>query len=147
MTMLKSYLISIFLGTLTAGIALAQAPEGKMMGDKKNNMMEGKKGSQMMTMPMMNPEMMRGMCGTMNQMHQMMQQMAGTLEHHGHSMDMKSMDEMAKMMADMGGMMHNMATHMRDGKMDAAMLKTMKEQMDTMGKSLKCNETTQKTKK
>jgi hypothetical protein len=49
----------------------------------------------------------------------------------------QSMADMSKMMDDMGGMMQNMAAGMREGKMDHAMFKTMNEQMEAMGKSIK----------
>ena len=79
MTVQRKHLTALLIGTLTAGFALAQAPEGHMMGGNNNNMMEGKQGSQMMTGPMMNSEMMHGMSGTMTHMHRMMQHMAGTM--------------------------------------------------------------------
>jgi hypothetical protein len=147
MTVQRNFLTALLIGTLTAGLALAQSPEGNMMGGKKDNMMGGKQGAQMMTGPMMNSEMRRGMSGTMTHMHRMMQQMAGTMEHHGHGMDMNSMTDMSKMMDDMGGMMQNMATHMRDGNLDHAMLRTMNEQMDAMGKSMRHMESHHETKK
>lgn len=138
MTPQRQHLTAILLGTLTAGFALAQSPGGGMMGGgTKPTMMGGQQGSQMMGGQMMKPEMMRGMVGTMTQMHQMMQKMAGTMEHGGQGMDMKAMADMSKMMDDMAGMMQNMAARMRDGKMDQAMLKTMNERLDAMGKSLK----------
>lgn len=134
----RRYLTTILLGTLAVGFALAQSPGGGMMGGgTKTNMMGGQQGSQMMGGQMMKPEMMRGMVGTMTQMHQMMQKMAGTMEHGGQGMDMKAMTDMAKMMDELAGMMQNMAARMRDGKVDQTMLKTMNERMDAMGKSLK----------
>ncbi len=81
----------------------------------------------------MNPEMMHGLAGTMTQMHQMMEKMAGTMEQ-GQGMNTKAM---SKMMDDMAGMMKNMATRMRDGRMDQPMLKRMNERMDGMGRSMK----------
>ena len=137
MTLQRKHLTTLLISTLAAGFVLAQAPGGNMMGGTNNNMMGGTQGSQAMAGQMMNPEMMRGLSGTMTQMHQMMQQMAGTMKDHGHGMGPKSMADMSKMMDDMGGMMQNMAAGMRDGKMDHAMFKTMNEQMDAMGKSMK----------
>ena len=113
-----------------------------MMGGTNNNMMGGTRGSQSMAGQMMNPEMIHGLSGTMTQMHQMMQQMAATVEHHGRGMGPQSMADMSKMMEEMGGMMQNMAAGMREGKIDHGMFKTMNEQMEVMGKSIKHMKTT-----
>lgn len=142
MTVQRKHLIALLVSALTAGVVLAQAPGGNMMGGTNNNMMGGTQGSQAMAGQMMNPEMMRGLSGTMTQMHQMMQQMAGTVEHHGRGMGPQSMADMSKMMEEMGGMMQNMAAGMREGKIDHGMFKTMNEQMDVMGKSIKHMKTT-----
>lgn len=132
----KKHLIAILLGTLVAGFALAQSSGGGMMGGTKPNMMGGQMGSQMMGGQMMKAEMMRGMVGTMNQMHQMMEKMAGTMEQ-GQGMDAKAVADMSKTMDDMAGMMKNMAAGMRDGRMDAAMLKSMNDRLEVMSKSMK----------
>jgi methyl-accepting chemotaxis protein len=135
-------LIALLVSALTAGVVLAQAPGGNMMGGTNNNMMGGTRGSQSMAGQMMNPEMIHGLSGTMTQMHQMMQQMAATVEHHGRGMGPQSMADMSKMMEEMGGMMQNMAAGMREGKIDHGMFKTMNEQMEVMGKSIKHMKTT-----
>ena len=142
MTVQRKHLIALLVSALTAGVVLAQAPGGNMMGGTNNNMMGGTRGSQSMAGQMMNPEMIHGLSGTMTQMHQMMQQMAATVEHHGRGMGPQSMADMSKMMEEMGGMMQNMAAGMREGKMDHAMFKTMNEQMEAMGKSIKHMKTT-----
>ena len=142
MTVQRKHLIALLVSALTAGVVLAQAPGGNMMGGTNNNMMGGTRGSQSMAGQMMNPEMIHGLSGTMTQMHQMMQQMAATVEHHGRGMGPQSMADMSKMMDDMGGMMQNMAAGMREGKIDHGMFKTMNEQMEVMGKSIKHMKTT-----
>jgi methyl-accepting chemotaxis protein len=142
MTVQRKHLIALLVSALTAGVVLAQAPGGNMMGGTNNNMMGGTRGSQSMAGQMMNPEMIHGLSGTMTQMHQMMQQMAATVEHHGRGMGPQSMADMSKMMEEMGGMMQNMAAGMREGKIDHGMFKTMNEQMDVMGKSIKHMKTT-----
>jgi len=134
MTVQRKHLIALLVSALTAGVVLAQAPGGNMMG--------GTRGSQSMAGQMMNPEMIHGLSGTMTQMHQMMQQMAATVEHHGRGMGPQSMADMSKMMEEMGGMMQNMAAGMREGKIDHGMFKTMNEQMEVMGKSIKHMKTT-----
>jgi methyl-accepting chemotaxis protein len=142
MTVQRKHLIALLVSALTAGVVLAQAPGGNMMGGTNNNMMGGTRGSQSMAGQMMNPEMMHGLSGTMTQMHQMMQQLAATVEHHGRGMGPQSMADMSKMMEEMGGMMQNMAAGMREGKIDHGMFKTMNEQMEVMGKSIKHMKTT-----
>ena len=150
MTTQRKHLTTLLISVLATGFVLAQAPGGNMMGGSNNsmmggtnnNMMGGSQGSQAMAGQMMNPEMMRGLSGTMTQMHQMMQQMAGTVEHHGRGMGPQSMADMSKMMEEMGGMMQNMAAGMREGKIDHGMFKTMNEQMEVMGKSIKHMKTT-----
>jgi len=142
MTVQRKHLIALLVSALTAGVVLAQAPGGNMMGGTNNNMMGGTRGSQSMAGQMMNPEMIHGLSGTMTQMHQMMQQMAATVEHHGRGMGPQSMADMSKMMEEMGGMMQNMAAGMREGKIDHGMFKTMNEQMEVMGKSIKHMKTT-----
>lgn len=147
MRLQKNHLTALLIGTLTAGIALAQTPDGNRMDGTKKGMMKGRQGHQVMAGPMMQPDMMHGMSGTMNHMHQMMQRMSGIMEHHGRGMDMKSMGDMSKMMDDMGGMMQAMAARMRDGKMDHAMLKTMNERLEGMGKSMQHMEQSPQSKK
>ena len=142
MTVQRKHLIALLVSALTAGVVLAQAPGGNMMGGTNNNMMGGTRGSQSMAGQMMNPEIIHGLSGTMTQMHQMMQQMAATVEHHGRGMGPQSMADMSKMMEEMGGMMQNMAAGMREGKIDHGMFKTMNEQMEVMGKSIKHMKTT-----
>jgi methyl-accepting chemotaxis protein len=142
MTVQRKHLIALLVSALTAGVVLAQAPGGNMMGGTNNNMMGGTRGSQSMAGQMMNPEMIHGLSGTMTQMHQMMQQLAATVEHHGRGMGPQSMADMSKMMEEMGGMMQNMAAGMREGKIDHGMFKTMNEQMEVMGKSIKHMKTT-----
>lgn len=128
----RQHLTTILLGTLTAGFALAQMPGGGVTGGgTKTNMMGGQQGAQMMGGQMMKSEMMGGMVGTLNQMHQLMEQLAGTM---GHDLNMKQMGQVAKMMDDMSGMMKTMAVQCREGKMDAAQLKIMNQRLETMKK-------------
>jgi hypothetical protein len=126
---------TIALTLLSTGFAMAQMPGGGMPGGTNPTMMGGQMGSQMMSGQMMKAEMMRGMVGTMNQMHQMMEKMAGAMGQ-SQGMDMKAVADMSKMMDDMAVMMKNMAARMRDGHMDAAVLKNMNDRLAGMSKSL-----------
>jgi len=73
MTTQRKHLATLLISMLAAGFVLAQAPGGNMMGGSNNNMMcgtnnnmmGGTQGSQAMAGQMMNPEMMRGLSGTM----------------------------------------------------------------------------------
>ncbi len=130
----RFFITTVFL-VGTTGAALAQMPGGGMGPGSNPSMMSGSMASQMMGGQMMKAEMMRGMVGTMNQMHQMMEKMAGAMER-SQGKDAKTVAEMSKMMDDMAGMMKTMATRMRDGRMDAALLKTTNERLEGMGKSL-----------
>jgi hypothetical protein len=68
-------------------------------------------------------------------MHQMMEKMAGAMERN-QAKDPKTVADMSGMLDDMAGMMKNMAARMRDGRMDAAQLKSTNERLEAMGKSL-----------
>lgn len=127
---------TLALSLLSTGFAMAQMSGGGMTGGStKPATMSGQMASQMMGGQMMKAEMMRGMVGTMNQMHQMMEKMAGTLER-SQGKDPKTVAEMSRMMDAMAGMLKTMAARMRDGRMDAALLKTTNERLEAMGKSL-----------
>lgn len=118
----------------TAGAAMAQMAGGGMTGSgTKPGMMTSQMGSQMMGSQMMTTEMMHGMAGTMTQMHQIMETMAGAM---GPAMDLKTMTGMSTVMDDMAGMMKDMASRLRNGQMDEAMLKHMNARMATMTRTM-----------
>jgi hypothetical protein len=118
----------------TAGAAMAQMAGGGMTGQgAKPGTMTSQMGSRMMGGQMMQAEMMHGMVGTMTQMNQIMERMAGSM---GQGMDMRTLAGMSRMMEDMAGMMKEMAARMRDGKMSEAMLKRMNERMASMTKAM-----------
>ncbi|WP_243317110.1 hypothetical protein [Geothrix paludis] len=117
----------------TTGAAMAQMAGGGMNGGTSSgSMMTGQMGAQMMGSQMMTAEMMHGMAGTMTQMHQIMETMAGAM---GPAMDMKTMSGMSTVMDDMAAMMKDMAARMRAGQMDEAMLKRMNTRMADMAKT------------
>jgi hypothetical protein len=112
MTRTQRTAFTISLSLLSAGFAMAQMSGGGMTGGgTKPGMMGGQMGSQMM------------------------EKMAGAMER-SQGKDGKTVAEMSKMMDDMAGMMKTMAARMRDGRMDAALLKTTNDRLEVMGKSL-----------
>ena len=117
----------------TAGAAMAQMAGGGMNGSSPTgSMMSGRMGAQMMGSQMMTTEMMHGMAGTMTQMHQIMETMAGAM---GPAVDMKTLSGMSTVMDDMAGMMKDMAARMRAGQMDEAMLKRMNARLTDMART------------
>lgn len=145
MTPKKQYMAATLFGMLATGFAMAQMPgEGGRPGGSNTNFMVGEHGAQMMGEGMMRSEMLHGMVGTMSQMQDIMQKMAGTVGQGPLGANAKSMTDMSTQMQDMAGMMKNMATHLRGGKMDQAMLKDMNERLKTMGKALEPMQHTQK---
>lgn len=116
-----------------AGSAMAQMAGGGMNGGSPSgSMMSGQMGAQMMGSQMMTTEMMHGMAGTMTQMHQIMETMAGAM---GPAMDTKTLSGMSSVMDDMATMMKDMAARMRAGQMDAAMLKRMNARLADLAKT------------
>ena len=116
-----------------AGTAMAQMAGGGMNGGSPSrSMMSGQMGAQMMGSQMMTTEMMHGMAGTMTQMHQIMETMAGAM---GPAMDMKTMSGMSAVMDDMAATMKDMAARMRTGQMDESMLKRMNAHLADMAKT------------
>ena len=124
--------------TCAAGAALAQMAGGGMGGTgTSSSMMSGAMGAQMMGGQMMKADMMSGMVGTMIQMNQIMEKMAGRMSV---AMDMRTMTNMSDAMDDMSGMMKEMATQMRSGRMDPALMTRMNARMAAMNKALDASE-------
>jgi len=118
----------------SAGAAMAQMSGGGMGGSgSTSSMMSGAMSAQMMGGQMMKSDMMSGMAGTMLQMQQVMEKMAGSM---GQAMDTKKMSSLSDSMDDLAGMMTDMAARMRSGKMDDAMLARMNARMAAMNKVL-----------
>lgn len=127
------FLTTSALLAFAAGTAMAQMAGGGMSGGTTSGrMMSGQMGAQMMGSQMMTTEMMHGMAGTMTQMHQIMETMAGAM---GPAVDMKSMSGMSVVMDDMAAMMKDMAARMRTGQMDEAMLKRMNARLAGLAKT------------
>ncbi len=118
----------------SAGAAMAQMPGGGMGGSgSSTTMMPASMGRQMMGGEMMKSSMTGGMTGTMLQMQQIMEKMAGSM---GQAIKRKQMSSLSDSMDDLAGMMKEMAARMRNGKMDEAMLARMNARMAAVSKVL-----------
>ncbi len=117
-----------------AGAAMAQMAGGGMGGSgASSGTMSGAMSAQMMGGQMMKADMMSGLAGTMMQMDQMMQKVAGRM---GQPMDMKAMMACSGTLNDLSGMMKELSVQMRVGKMDPALVKRMNARMAAMSRSL-----------
>jgi hypothetical protein len=117
-----------------AGVALAQMAGGGMGGSgTSSGMMSAAMGAQMMGGQMMKADMMSGLAGTMMQMDQMMQKMAGRLRQ---PMDRKAMRAISGALADLSGMMKELSSQMGSGKMDPDLVERMNVRMAALGRSL-----------
>lgn len=118
---------------LGSGFLFAQSMGGGMSGGGKGSMMAGQMGAGMMGGQMMKAEMMAGMMGTVNQMHQLMQQMSKNMQGDlGPAQTLR----MAQTMEDLSGMMKNLAAQCRTGKIDEGQLKSMDQKLSKLKVSL-----------
>ena len=129
------FLLLTMIGVMV-NVGLAQMNDhGTTKGGQEHPAMGKQQASHMMGSQMMNQEMMRNMTGLMKQMNEMMHKMTSTMDQKM-TMDKGRMREMSRVMENMSVTMHEMSNQMGKGKMDPAITKKMKENIQEMNQMM-----------